>query len=74
MFEAYFDESGTHDGAHVLCVAGYLFESKKCKSLDLAWQAMLAEYNLPFFHMVDCIHRVFPFDHLSKEECVAVEK
>src|SRR5438105_4019181 len=30
LAEAYFDESGSHDGSPVLCVAGYIFEKNAC--------------------------------------------
>jgi hypothetical protein len=54
FFETYFDESDSHKGASALCVAAYLFEKEACKALDLEWKAVLDEFGLPFFHMVDC--------------------
>lgn len=74
MIEAYFDESGTHDDSPVICVAGYLYESEKCGSLDLEWQAMLEKWGLPYFRMVDCAHGNKPFDKLSPEQCISAEK
>lgn len=73
ILEAYFDESGSHDGSPVLCVAGYLFEKDRCRLLDLAWKDALDRFGLPYFHMVDCAHGIEPFDKLSKDERVAVE-
>jgi hypothetical protein len=74
FLECYFDESGSHDGSPVLTVAGYVFEQDRCRRLDLAWKQLLADYRLPFFHMVDCAHNVWPFDHLSRDECIEAEK
>jgi hypothetical protein len=74
MIEAYFDESGSHDGSPVLCVAGYLFETDRCKELDLLWQDTLNEFGLPFFHMVDCAHGAPPFDKLSPRDRDAVAR
>ena len=79
FLECYFDESGTHDGSPVLCVAGYLFDQDQCKALDLKWKASLERYKLPFFRMSACAHntdtvKVYPFEHLSAAECIAVEK
>jgi hypothetical protein len=74
MLEAYFDESGSHDGSPVLCVAGYLFEKEGAKTLDSKWRQVLERFSLPFFHMVDCAHGAEPFDKLSKDERIAVEK
>jgi hypothetical protein len=73
LLEAYFDESGSHEGAPVLCVAGYLFERTKREQLDLLWKSVLDRYQLPFFHMVDCAHGNSPFNKLTKEERIAVE-
>ena len=79
FLECYFDESGSHDGSPVLCVAGYLFDKDQCKSLDLKWKASLERYKLPFFRMSACAHntddvKIYPFEHLSAAECIAVEK
>jgi hypothetical protein len=74
FLECYFDESGSHDGSPVLCVAGYVFEKSNCKALDLGWKAVLDRYRLPFFRMSACAHNQRPFDHLSRDECIEVEK
>lgn len=52
--EVYLDESGTHAGSKVLCVAGYLFDSEAAQALAAEWQQWLDFYNLPYFHMTDC--------------------
>jgi len=43
VMEAYFDESGTHDGSPFVCVAGYLFQKGNATALDAAWRWMLEE-------------------------------
>ena len=73
LIEAYFDESGSHDGSSALCVAGYLFEKGECEALDLAWKQTLEKYALPYFHMVDCAHGNYPFDKLDRSERIQVE-
>jgi hypothetical protein len=73
MFEAYFDESGSHDGSAALCVAGYLFEKEQCRALDLEWKAVLDKFKLPYFRMSSCAHGNFPFNNLSKEQRIEVE-
>ncbi|WP_271573093.1 DUF3800 domain-containing protein [Bradyrhizobium sp. CCBAU 11361] len=52
--EVYLDESGTHAGSKVLCVAGYLFEREAAQALTAEWQQWLEFYGLPHFHMTDC--------------------
>jgi hypothetical protein len=74
FLECYFDESGTHDGSPVLCVAGYLFEKTQCESLDLKWKETLERHHLPFFRMSACAHNQKPFDTLDRDGCIAVEK
>lgn len=58
----------------MLCVAGYLFEKEQARELDLAWEAVLDRYDLPFFHMVSCAHNNHPFDHLTRDECIEAQK
>lgn len=66
VMEAYFDESGTHDGSPFVCVAGYLFQKGTATALDAAWRWMLEENGLPFFRMSDCAHGTGPFKGWSK--------
>lgn len=73
LINAYFDESGTHDGSPVICVAGYLFKNDHCADLDSDWRGILDFYDLPYFHMVDCAHGNNPFNKLSLEERIAAE-
>lgn len=73
FLEAYFDESGSHTGAPILCVAGYLFEKEKCRQLDLEWGEVLHGFQLPYFHMVDCAHGNPPFEHLNLQERIQCE-
>ena len=56
MFEAYFDESGTHRNSPIMCVAGYLIESDQCRRFQVEWDAVLSKYRIPYFHMSDCAH------------------
>lgn len=74
FLECYFDESGSHDGSPVLCVAGYLFEKSQCMELDVRWKEVLDRYRLPYFRMSACAHIQPPYTHLSKEECIEAEK
>ena len=68
VMEAYFDESGTHEGSPIVCVAGYLFENGNATALDVAWREMLQEKGLPFFRMSDCAHSTGPFKGWSKSD------
>ena len=66
VMEAYFDESGTHDGSPFVCVTGYLFQKGNATALDTAWRWMLEGNGLPFFRMSDCAHGTGPFKGWSK--------
>jgi hypothetical protein len=65
MIEAYFDESGTHVGSPVMCVAGYLFTAGQARQLDLEWADALRQAGINSFHMADCAHGVGEFARLS---------
>jgi hypothetical protein len=73
-FEAYFDESGSDDESKILVVGGYLFETDRARRATKKWRQVLRDYDLPFFHMVDCAHHVKPFDKLTADQCIEVEK
>jgi hypothetical protein len=73
FLEAYFDESGSHSGSPVLCVAGYLFEKEKCRQFDLEWIEVLHGFQLPYFRMVDCAHGTGPFEQLNLKERIQCE-
>jgi len=57
-FECAFDESGTHAGSPIVCVAGYIMEKSQARELDREWNEVLnwkhLEHPLPYFHMADC--------------------
>ena len=74
MIEAYFDESGSHEGAPILCIGGYLFERDKCIEFDAAWREMLSDFQLPFFHMAACEAGEKPFDTTPVELRTAIVK
>lgn len=74
LVEAYFDESGSHDGSPVLCVAGYLFKKEDCIKLDVEWKNVLDHYKLPYFRMSECAHGNGAFSDLSKDKRISAQK
>ncbi|HWA02650.1 MAG TPA: DUF3800 domain-containing protein [Rhizomicrobium sp.] len=72
LIEAYFDESGSHEGSSILCVAGYVIEKQNAQRLSEEWSAVLSEYDLPYFHMVDCAHGNGVFKGMSKPHRIMV--
>ena len=58
LVETYFDESGTHEGSPVMCVAGYILTKRNAIELAREWNEVLnwAElpHPLPYFHMSEC--------------------
>ena len=48
---AYFDESGVHEDAKDLCLAGYIFLKVNVRAFDYEWRAMLSNYKLAYHHM-----------------------
>lgn len=72
--QVFFDESASHDGAPFLCLAGLIFEKEQAIKLSRQWRKILEWRRLPYFHMVDCAHGNWPFDHLTKDERIDVAR
>ena len=70
---AYFDESGTHDGSPVLCVAGYLIPAECRQAFNSEWIETLQSKGLTHFHMVDCAHGNGEFAKLGKGDRIDVQ-
>jgi hypothetical protein len=66
--KAFIDESGTHQGSPIICLAGYLIYEDQLIDLESEWLAVMQTFNLPHFHMVDCAHGNGEFAKLSKAE------
>jgi hypothetical protein len=74
MYEGYFDESGSlNEEPRIFCIAGYFINSDSARVMDSAWRAVLAQYELPYFHMVDCAHDAGRFKRLSMDDRVAIQ-
>jgi hypothetical protein len=71
--ESYFDESGSHKGSPLFCVAGYIIEKERAIKLTAEWRAVLQEHKLPFFRMSDCAHGNGPFAGMTKQHRVEIE-
>lgn len=69
--EAHFDESGTD--AQELTVAGYLFESERIDAFCNKWERILLEYNVPYFHMIECANGSYSFKHLDKNRRISLQ-
>ncbi len=70
---AYFDESGTHDGSPVLCVAGYVIPEERRQDFNTKWIETLESKGLTHFHMVDCAHGNGEFANLGMSERIEVQ-
>lgn len=70
---AFFDESGSHSGSPLLCVAGYIFSKRNARLMSEEWKANLRRFGLSFFHMVDCAHGNKGFSDLNLEKRIAIQ-
>jgi hypothetical protein len=68
ILTAYLDGSGTEPSAPVCTVAGYLGTADKWKSFDLEWNAMLAEFEIEYYHAVDLHHGKQQFENWPREK------
>lgn len=73
LVEGYFDESGDLEvSPGVFCVSGYFIKPDQAYEMDREWLAVLEKFQLGYFHMVDCAHGAEGFQHLNKNERIAV--
>jgi hypothetical protein len=70
LIQSYFDESYDDE---TLCVGGYVFKNTKAKLFNREWRQMLARYRLPFFRMSACNAGKEPFQHLDRDQRIAVQ-
>lgn len=68
MFEAYFDETGSHDASPVLSVAGFIFSEGKADDLRTRWGEALERSGVDLIHMVEFEGGSGRYAHLSKHE------
>jgi hypothetical protein len=74
MLMGYFDDSGTHDQADIVLIAGVFGMEWQIRSLDRIWQKHLErpldgqKTRLKRFHMVDCQNSRGEFTGWSRTE------
>lgn len=68
LAEAYFDESGTHDGSPIVVVGGYIFDSDRVDAFSERWWAALKEKGVEYFHTTEAVCQTGAFSHLSDGE------
>jgi hypothetical protein len=67
MLQGYFDESGGFDQEpKIFGLSGYLIDSEAAVVMDAEWGRVLNEYDIPYFHMVDCAHGAGIFSGMTK--------
>src|SRR5579863_9828864 len=77
-FEFGCDESGSHEGSPVLCLAGYVLNKQQMSDFDREWNEVLSwqelPHVLPYFHMSDCAPDPGngPFRGLTKKQRIQV--
>jgi hypothetical protein len=74
MLGAYFDDSGTHGGAPVVAVAGFIAKAEQWDKLCQEWQETLDWFNgrhgfkLTHFHMATFMSKQGEFKGMNKEQ------
>jgi len=53
MLEAYFDESGTHQGSLVTAIGGCVAREEQWAVFAPEWRQVLEDFKIPFFHSTD---------------------
>jgi hypothetical protein len=70
VYDAYWDESGTGEDDPVLTVAGFLSTPRRWGRFISDWQAALADWELPYFHMSQYVAKGGPYAAWSEAERV----
>jgi len=68
VLEAYFDESGSHDGSRVFSMGGLVARLDQMKWLADAWRDMLHRNGISEFHSADLESRRGIYDGIGAEE------
>lgn len=71
---AYFDESGTHDGASIMTFGAYLFTEDQARKFSRDWAKDLKGLGLPFAHMTDCALGFGHYRNMSLDDRIRSEK
>jgi hypothetical protein len=58
----YFDESGTHKSSRAFSIGGFLGKADEWGAFQVEWEAALADFGLPFFHMTSFENRLKGYD------------
>jgi hypothetical protein len=74
IFKAYFDESGTHDDASNIAVAGYISTTKQWKRFGQEWTAILRREGVNVLHRVDLENFRGAFRSWSRDRQVKVTR
>lgn len=70
----YMDESCSHAGASMLCVAGFLFEDDRAALLNAEWRAVLTREKMPYMRMSQFTKDgQAPYQHLSRTRRIAIQ-
>lgn len=69
LLVAHFDESGTHDGAPITAIAGYVATKEAWEEIEPQWQSLVNEYadlGVEWFHMSECLSQDGQFSRVDK--------
>jgi hypothetical protein len=74
VFNAYFDEAGTHRGSRCTTVAGYVFEADQSVRFTSAWNEVLAAEGLTEYGTADCVRGGKAFCRHSEARRAAIRE
>ena len=69
LLNAYFDETGTHDGSPATLVAGFVGMADAWSAVEGRWRAVLDQDGVPTFHYFDCRHQRKAYARLDRVRC-----
>ena len=70
MLAAYFDESGTHASAPVICIAGVVGTAIQLSRIELGWCKALQKLGVSTFHASKCYGQHGEFHGKDEDDCL----
>ncbi len=64
-FTAYFDESGTHAGADVSVIAGFVGDARQWRNFEKRVSKLFARFRVDVFHNIDRQRDALEWRHLN---------
>jgi Protein of unknown function (DUF3800) len=74
LSHVYFDESGTHEQANIMSLAGYWFDATQAARFSRDWAKVLKSFGIKYAHMTDCALGFGQYKNLMVEQRIELNR